>query len=626
MCGIVACFGNLDIGLLGEMLKSIRHRGPDDEGIFFEDNVALGVRRLAIVDMEHGRQPMHNEEKTVWIVFNGEIYNFPEIREELTKLGHVFCTETDTETVVHAYEEWSVDCLQRFNGMFAFAIWDKNKNRLFVARDRLGVKPLYYCSTSDRLVLASEIKALLVDSTVPRLPNESVIYDFLITGFQRRIGETFFSTIKELPPAHYMLLDRDNTILRKYWDLPAFELKQRKNDKYYASKFRELLIDAVRVRLPSHLRIGSYLSGGLDSTLVVCLANEILNSNLPSEKRDRNPQQLFCAFYSDAVADERPFMKEVSSFIKTKIDYVFPSNVLGWEDIKDFVYYMDEPVSVLNYYAYWCLARITSGRVRVTFSGQGPDEFLAGHPDHFWVYLKELWKSRRISRLMKESIAGLGRYGLLPVLRRSIMQFASRTMHVGKLLDPSFVSCNNTRKISRRDDSLHAALLLDTTENRLPMHLRVGDRVSSAFSIESRYPYLDHKVVESSFCLPSNQKIRNAWSKYVLRNAAKGLIPESVRKRKKLGTPVPIESWMKSLHTEISSVFGSSKFQQRRYFNQKAILDIYERYCEGKLSRLEKHCYVEVLWRILNVELWLEAFFDSLPSASSVLTNQDPKK
>jgi asparagine synthase (glutamine-hydrolysing) len=383
-----------------------------------------------------------------------------------------------------------------------------------------------------------------------------------------------------------------------------------RTDKYYTSKFRELLSDAIKIRLPSTLTVGSYLSGGLDSTSIVCLANEILKSISPSVNVDREPQKLFSAFYHEAEADERPFIEEVGRFVSIKINYVFPSAAIQWSDIRTFVYYMDEPVTVLNYYAYWCLARITKEQAKVTFTGQGPDEFLAGHNDHFLTYIKELWKRKRITRLLIELVTGLNRYGPASVVRQAIKTLTFGGVRVEKLLDPQFVALHDLNQAQKKDNSLYTALLLDITKNRLPMHLRVGDRVTSAFSLESRCPYLDHRIIEFSFSLPETQKIRYGWGKYVLRNATRGLIPESVRRRKKFGTPIPLERWMKDLRAEIREVFNSSKFRKRGYFNQPAVLEAFDRYCDGKLSRIERQSYADIFWRILNLELWLETFFD----------------
>jgi asparagine synthase (glutamine-hydrolysing) len=617
MCGIVGHFGSPDLQLIRSMLKSLKHRGPDDEGVFSDDSIALGAVSSETANIRHGRQPMHNKEEIVWIAFDGEICNFLDIRRELIKLGHEFNTGTDTETIIHAYEEWDVDCLKRFNGMFAFALWDKNKGRLFLVRDRMGIKPVYYYARPDKLLFASEIKALIVDPEILRKPNDRVVYNFLLTGFQSMTGATFFENINELPPAHYMTVDEDHTNLERYWSLTASEPKEPKTNEFYACALRELLFDAVRIRLPKNLAIGSFLSGGLDSTSLVCLVNSIARaraSNLKSNSEPINPnhnsQRLFSALYHEAVCDERPFIEEVSRFVGTKVDYVFPSALIRLDDIKTFAHQMDEPVTVLNYYVYWCLARMAKGQVKVTFSGQGPDETLAGHPDHFETYVKELWKRRKIRELLIELSASLYRYGPLSVMKRVATTTKLGRARVEELLHPKFVASHEKDTSSKSPDSLNSILLLDATQNRLPMHLRVNDRVGSTFSIESELPYLDHRIVEFCFALPKEQKIKHAWNKYVLRNAVKGLIPESIRKRKKAGTPIPLSPWMKDLRYDIRQVFHSNRFRKRGYFNQAKILDICDRYYNRKLGHSLRQFYGEVLWRILNLELWLEIFFD----------------
>jgi asparagine synthase (glutamine-hydrolysing) len=388
MCGIAGYLGSGDSKLLEEMLDSIRHRGPDAEGAFSSGNVGLGIRRLAIVDVDHGNQPIHNEEKTLWIVYNGEIYNFQYIKNELVKLGHRFYTDTDTETLLHAYEEWHEECLKLLNGMFAFAIWDTEKKRLFLARDRLGIKPLYYYSSSEKFLFASEIKALLMDRETPKLPNESAICQFLLTGFQYT-EDTFFLGIKELSPGHYMIVDKSGQNLSSYWAITDNDslINDTAAPEDLSLRFLELLSDAIYIRIPSGLSVGSYLSGGLDSTSIVCLTEEIIR-----KKKVGNSQILISAFYNEASSDERPAIEKVSKLINKEVNNVYPSTVKQWSDIKTFVYHLDEPVTVLNYYAYWCLSRITTGLAKITFSGQGPDEFLAGHNDHFLIYLGELWK------------------------------------------------------------------------------------------------------------------------------------------------------------------------------------------------------------------------------------------
>jgi asparagine synthase (glutamine-hydrolysing) len=609
MCGIAGYFGQGDSKLLEAMLDSIRHRGPDDEGVFFDDNFGMGIRRLAIIDTDHGNQPIHNEEKTLWIIYNGEIYNFLDIKNELVNLGHTFYTDTDTEVLLHAYEEWNEECLKLLNGMFAFAIWDTKKKRLFLARDRLGIKPLYYYSSPQKFLFASEIKALLVDSETPRVPNEPAICNFLLSGFQYT-EDTFFSGIKELPPGHYMIVDQKGLKLSRYWSVTDTSVNKNITLKDSSSKFVELLSDAIEVRIPSDLSVGSYLSGGIDSTAIVCLTDNILRT-----KKVGKSQKLISAVYHEAVSNERPFIEAVARGIGTEINYVYPSTVKQWNDIKTFVYHLDEPVAVLNYYTYWCLAKITTGLAKVTFSGQGPDEFLAGHNDFYILHIRELFKRRQIARMFREILSGFSKFSLptiLGYLRHRVKNVRIRGISAEPLLNQRFVESNKAQ--TQKCDTLRSALLFDMTKQRLPMHLRVGDRVTSAFSLESRFPFLDHRIIEFSFTLPPNHLVSNGSTKHVFRNGVKNLIPESIRRRRKMGTPIPLECWLKEFRHEILEVFNSRKFIERGYFNHHAIIDVFNRYCDGQMKRFERLFYGDVIWRVLNVELWMETFFDTVES------------
>jgi len=494
--------------------------------------------------------------------------------------------------------------------MFAFCLWDSEKERLFCARDRVGIKPLYYCECPSLFLLASEIKALLTASAVPRKPNERIVYDYLVTGHQHYTEDTFFMGIKRLLPAHHMFVDQNGIRIQRYWNpTKPFETDRLpKDDQSYASEFRELLRDSVRIRLPADLPVGTFLSGGLDSTSIACLVNDVLNSSFSATSVDGQRQELFSAIYREPIeqGDERPYIEEVLRALATKTNYVSPSIVGKWNDIRQFVYSTDEPVSVFNYYIFWCLSRKAREKVKVTFYGMTGGLLAADTINHYRRYFKELWRRKKIARLLIELV------GVSPRVRMSsIANMLNRSVEseVKGLLAPEF-SANFLRGAQIEDASLSDEYR--HFRDSLLDHLRVCDRVSSAFSIEPRYPFLDHRIVEFSFSLPTTQRIRNGWTKYVLRNAMKGIIPEAVRKtRKKFGAPIPLECWMRELRGNIRKIFESSKFRERGYFNQPAILDAYDRFCEGKLDRFSSARYAEVFWRILNLELWLETFFDS---------------
>mgnify|MGYP001138719955 CR=1 FL=1 len=611
MSGICAVLGPDAEQLIKKMCRSLRHRGPDDEGFFIDKNLALGHRALKITNIPSPHQPLSNEDETIWITFDGEIYNAKPLKEQLEK-NHTFNTNSSAEVVVHAYEDYGFNGLNRFNGMFSFCLWDSKNKRLFSARDRLGMKPLYYYSYQGRFILASEIKAILTDPSVPKKPNKRFIYEYLVTGYPSQAGDTFFTGIKELMPAHYMIIDKNGIKIRKYWQ-PTQRLKSNiptKDDQWCASEFRQLLQDSIRIRLPANLPVGTFLSGGLDSTSIACLVDEILKSKQSPKTKRAKSQELFSAIYKKTTGqgDERCYIKEVERALRTEVNYVFPSVAGQWNNIKRFVSDIEEPVAVFNYYVFWCLFKAAKQKVKIVFSGQGSDALLGGQTKHALTYFKELWKRKKIGKLLNELVKSLD--WILLHVAYSIVFKRNAELKAKMLLAPQFVAASSQGEVRKEDASLQSALLSDIRQHAVE-YLRVDDRASSAFSMECRHPFLDHRIVEFAFSLPATQKIRNGWTKYVMRNAVKGLIPEAVRrKRKKFGTPIPQQRWMRELRRNIRKLVESNKFREREYFNQPAILHVFDRYCEGRLSRIERQYYSNVLWRILNLELWLETFFD----------------
>jgi asparagine synthase (glutamine-hydrolysing) len=498
--------------------------------------------------------------------------------------------------------------------MFAFCLWDSAKGKLFCARDRFGMKPLYYCDYPTMFLQASEIKALLTVSTVPKKPNESIVYDYLMTGHNDHTEDTFFMGIKRLLPAHHMFVDQNGVRIRRYWN-PTKALRTdrlAKEDQSYASELRELLRDSVRIRLPANLPVGTFLSGGLDSTSIACLVNDILNSTVSATTLSGEGQELFSAVYRDPVeqGDEKPYIEEIVRALQTKANYVSPSVVGKWNDIKQFIYHVDEPVAVFNYYAFWCLSRKAREKVRVVFYGHGTG--ILGELEsvgEYMRYFRELWKTKKIATLVTEMVGALPRATISSIKTINTVWTRSDRSGIKALLAPQFAA-RFLEEARIENSSLHSEYLHWIAGNLVDC-LRVSDLVSSAFSLEPRYPFLDHRIVEFAVSLPTTQRVRKGLSKYALRNAMKGIIPEAVRKsRKHYGTPVPLERWMKQLRRNIRELLESSKFRERGYFNQPAILDAYDRFCEGKMDPFTSAFYAEVFWRILNLELWLEIFFD----------------
>jgi asparagine synthase (glutamine-hydrolysing) len=611
MSGICAVLGPDAEQLIKNMCRILRHRGPDDEGFFIGKNLALGHTALKITNTSSPHQPLSNEDETVWITFDGDIYNAKPLKEQLEK-SHKFNTNSSAEVVVHAYEEYGFNGLNRFNGMFSFCIWDSKNKRLFSARDRVGMKPLYYYNYQSWFILASEIKAILADSSVPKKPNKRFIYEYLVTGYPSQTGDTFFTGIKGLMPAHYVVIDKSGIRIQKYWQ-PTKHLKSKisnKNDQWCASEYRQLLQNSISLRLPSNFPVGTFLSGGLDSTSLACLVYEILKSKQSPGTKRAKFQEVFSAIYKETAeqGDEINYIKEVERALRTEVNYVFPSVAGQWNNIKRFVFDIEEPVAVFNYYVFWCLFKAARQKVKIVFSGQGNDALLGGQTEHALTYFQELWKRKKIGKLLTELVKSFD--WILPKMAYSIVFKRNAESNTKMLLAPQFVKAYSQDTPQSEAESLQKALYQDVTQHAVE-YLRVDDRASSAFSMECRHPFLDHRIIEFAFSLPATQKIRNGWTKYIMRNAMKGLIPESVRrKRKKFGTPIPQQRWMRELNDNIIKLLESNKFREREYFNQPAILEVFNRYCKGKLSRIEKEYYTNVLWRILNIELWLETFFD----------------
>lgn len=604
MCGIAGFFGLENRNLLKGMLKTLKHRGPNDEGSFFYKNVALGNRRLSVIDIKTGHQPIHNENKKIWITFNGEIYNFMELRKKLGK-KHKFYTKSDTEVIVHAYEEYGTNCVKKLNGMFAFAIWDSGKKQLFLARDRLGIKPLYYHWNGKKVVFASEIKALLQDKTIERAPDDEIIYEYLVYGLHDHKEKTFFKGIKRLLPAHHMIVNKKGIKIKKYWNLKVNRNfgGSSKKDWEYAKKFYDLFEESVKLRLISEVPLGTCFSGGIDSSSVVCVINKLLSK---IERRDiiGKKQKTFSACYEDRKVDERKYINEVIKRLDIEKNYIFPSSKMLWKEIREFVYHQEEPVSGTSEYAQWNVFKLASKKVTVTLDGQGGDELLAGYIPYSGVYLLNLLKKRDYLRFLKEFFLSID---LTHPFIKEYLFMSKKETETKKMLNSAFV-LNFEEKVRSKwkTNDFGDSLLLDTVKYSLPHLLRYGDKSSMAFSVEARVPFLDHRLVEYVFSLPLNQKIKNGWTKYVLRNAMKGVIPEKVRKRRsKIGFGTPQARWMRELGREIKKVFASKMFEKRKYFNQEEVLKKFDEFCKGGLDD-----YTRIFWRILNLEIWLETFFN----------------
>lgn len=600
MCGIAGLFsisgGGIDEECLRSMSRVLEHRGPDDSGFFIDDGVGLAHRRLSIIDLSaEGRQPMTNEDGTLQLIFNGEIYNFPEIREELTGLGHVFRSGTDSEVILHGYEEWGAGCLPKFNGMWAFAIWDGSKGELFCARDRFGIKPFYYALKDGCFIFASEIKALRCYPGVGTKPDERQLINFLKWGLSDHTDETMFEGVLQLPAGHYMKVCRGSRPEAVcFWKPEKCDelVSDRKNDAECSAKLLDLLKDAVRLHLRSDVRTGTCLSGGLDSSTITVLINRILRDTPGAPV-----QQTFSAVFEEKKFDESEYVREVAKYTEVEAHYITPDPADLWNDLPHLIYSNDEPFMQLTLYSQYCIMRDLSKHVKVVLDGQGADEIFAGYIAYLYCHISSLINRRRFITAATES-AGMLRHhsGFLKYAFGQYFVRKGRRDLIEGFEEP----------LVRYQGDLNEALITDLSSANLPYLLHWEDRVSMAFSVEARVPFLDYRVVEFVNSLPADKKIRNGVTKFILRKAIKGIVPESIRCRMdKKGFSTPEEVWMKDvLSKEVLEIMESHSFSSRKYWNSTAVISDYKEFLTGKKS------YSSEIWRIVCTEIWLRIFFD----------------
>lgn len=603
MCGIaghVAFSGPPDRDLVLRMSDRLAHRGPDDSGAFADDRVALSHRRLSIIDLSpDGAQPMCDGERSLWIVYNGEIYNYRELRDELAGMGCPFRTKTDTEVILQAYRQWGTGCLSHFNGMWAFAIWDAAHSRLFCARDRLGVKPFYWASPYGSFLFASEIKALLEHPGIGRRPNDSALLTYLAYGISDNTDATMFDGVFQLPPAHYLVVDREG-IGRpvRYWDV---EVNPRRkdtgcDDESAAGKFQDHLARSVRLRLRSDVPVGSCLSGGIDSSSIVMVLNRIVAQEHPESVGDH--QKTFSVVFHGTPYDESRFIDQIVSESGVDAASVTPRPDHLWKELHDLLYYQDEPFASISIYAQYVLMRLVSRKVKVVLDGQGADELLGGYLAYQAPYISGLLKKGDLLSGLHELAGSLCRHHAF--FRGAAGQRKVRASRKGLFKDiPA--------SPGRYDGPLEKVLKDELTVTNLPLLLHWEDRNSMAFSIEARVPFLDYQLVEYAASLPLDQKIRSGLTKFVLRKAVRGIVPDGIRCRgDKMGFVTPEEVWMRGvLKPHIDSVLASGSFASRPYWDSARVKEEYQKYWE------ERAPYSPELWRIVCTELWLRTFFDS---------------
>lgn len=646
MCGIAGILqlddGRLDYSLLEAMTTALAHRGPDGEGYVLlapgnrekplavigklSDSVrdevglfrvGLGHRRLAIIDLSPlGHQPMGTDDGLLWITYNGEVYNAPELRRELMAAGSRFRSATDTEVVLESYRHWGPSCLGRLNGMFAFALWDERARTLFCVRDRFGIKPFYYRHDGSRFMFASEIKALLQDPACPRTPNHRAIHDYLTEGRQDHSTETFFQGIHQLTSGECLTVHQDRSgraiLARERWWRPAAGTEAMCPVEA-AVRMRELTEDSVRVALRADVSIGSCLSGGLDSSTIVCLMSRLIAAGT---------LQTFSFYTQDPRYDERPYIRAVQAQTGvTSHEVSLGAHALA-AILPDVLWHQDEPFGGTSILAQWQVMQ-TAARagIKVLLDGQGADELLLGYPRYIGSKLADLirhghwgtgireWRAwRRVhGGLPQAALANLAQ-GLLP--HRLVQRLRARMTGAASWLDPQFArdygnGCPTT-DFPAEGLSVLSAHRLRTLVQDLPALLHFADRNAMAFSVEARLPFLDHRLVEWLLRLPPELQLRDGITKRVLRDAMVEVLPEEVRLRTdKIGFATPEDHWLRNaLRSEIEAALHSDSMRSRPYWRMPVLKEWYRRYCNGQLS------IGPTVWRWVNLEWWLRRFCD----------------
>lgn len=636
MCGIAGIVerdpqAKSDCGTVAKMMETLRHRGPDDHGTYFSGPVGFGHQRLSIIDLDAGRQPMCNEDETIWIVFNGEIYNYLELRQDLDR-DHTFRTHTDTEVIVHLYEEYGERCVDRLNGMFAFAIWDWRQRRLFAARDRLGIKPFYWHQNAERFAFASEPKALLAAGLVKADVDPLALQQYL--NFQCCLGDlTLFRGIRRLEPGHYLTVrpDRDSEpSITRYWDFD-YMVDVHHTEEYFVDQLQVLLQDAVRLQLRSDVPVGAYLSGGIDSSTVVCLASQAYGGDFHT---------FTGGFREGPEYDETRYAQVVANHTGSTHHVVWPTAAEFADRMPWLIYMMDEPAAGPGLFPQHAVSRLARDHVKVVLSGLGGDEIFGGYARYLVAYLEQCLKGAIFGSPEKDKyvVTWDSIMPNLPLLSR-YQPLLQRFWQAGLFED---MDARYFRLISRANDA-EATIAADVWDGGakdrmfeafqqvfnnpatksyfnkmtnfdlktlLPALLQVEDRTSMSVSLESRVPLLDHRIIELVTQMPPHVRFKGGDTKRVFRDAVKRLLPEAVYRRSdKMGFPVPLGKWWRGeLKDFLHDCLLSSRARQRGVYRMDGVERLIDR----------EETFGREVWGLLSLELWFRAFMDGeMPGSQS---------
>jgi len=619
MCGIAGYHGlPADPALLERMNAHQQHRGPDGDGICVDGPCGLAHRRLSIIDIAHGQQPMDTADGRYAIAYNGEVYNYLDLRGELEALGRTFTTDSDTEVVLQAFAQWGADAFDRFNGMFGLAIWDRHEQRLTLARDHFGIKPLYVAMVpnpsgeGEALLFSSEIKPILASGLYDKRVNDRSVYRYLRFRAHEDGTETFFEGIERLAPGEMLEADANGIRRRMFTRLKEELLElasvQRPYDAAAAAEYKRRLVESVRLRLQSEVPVGTSLSGGLDSSAVAVIINQLLNEgDSLSLSAVGARQNTFSAIFPGSINDEEKYVDDVLDICTGHVEAhkILPTADEFKADLLDFIRTQEEPIISSGPYAQYQVMREATKHVTVLLDGQGADEMMAGYIPYYFVYLRQLraqGATLAAAELAKslDVLYRLGRFKLKAKVK------LKKSIPTTQLLNRDFVAAHRGQRYSSEGANLKKRLVEDLFHNSLPSLLRYEDKNTMRFSLEGRVPFLDKEVLKFIFSLSDEAIIKDGWNKRVLRDATRGLLPESInRRRNKIGFTTPQGEWFMRLKNHFYNIFLSESFANRPYVNQTEVIAAFEGWIKGA-----NDVDTMTFWRLINLELWMREFID----------------
>ena len=637
MCGICGIYNSkkgkrIDKGVIKGMTNTLMHRGPEDSGIYIDDNIMLGHRRLKIIDLtKKGHQPMPDYKKEIYVVFNGEIYNFQEIKKELIKKGHTFYSHSDTEVIIYAYKEWGIKCIERFNGMFAFGLYDKKNNKLYLVKDRLGVKPLFYTTFDKKIIFSSEIKAILKYPKFKKEPNWKAISSYL--SYRHILGEeTFFKNIYSVLPAHYLEIKEGRIKKVEYWDIPLIANKIDMGKNFYIKKINELLTNSIKLRMVSDVPIGAYLSGGLDSSIIVALMSKLTNEYV----------KTYSIAFKQKEYNELKHAKLVANRYKTNHKEIFIDAEEYLETMKKLVKYKDAPLAVPNEVPLYLMSKILKKDITVVLSGEGADEIFSGYgrlfrsPFDYYrlkiipyfirkLFFKSLVKKYDKKNLKREIDHFLFLYSYFPLEEKSSLF----NDYIKKLIKKDYELKNIFQKYFNRASHLNYYDKISYVFEKIHLVGLLGrvDNSTMATAVEARVPFVDYRLVEFMFSVPYKYKLK--WkspasfmkalfkntdeisenldiTKYILRETFKKDVPLETLDRKKQGFPVPLDIWFKGKFINYTkNILLDRNAKIKKIFDQENL----KRWIEKNLEDKSDDQFGQKLWMILNIEIWLKEYF-----------------